>query len=45
MASNDKQHEFAIDKQEYLSVFKVFAKDGTEQIHVDTVNDYISRFE
>ena len=45
MASNDKQPEFSIDKQEYQSVFKVFDKDNSGQIHVDQVNSYISRFE
>ena len=37
MASND----FNIDKQEYQSVFKVFDKDNTGQIHVNQVNSYI----
>ena len=45
MASNEKQPEFSIDKQEYQSVFKVFDKDNSGQIHVEQVNNYISRFE
>lgn len=40
MASND-HHDFTIDKQEYQSVFKVFDKDNTGQIHVNQVNSYI----
>ena len=44
MASND-HHDFSIDKQEYQSVFKVFDKDNTGQIHVNQVNSYITKFE
>ena len=44
MASND-HHDFTIDKQEYQSVFKVFDKDNTGQIHVNQVNSYIQKFE
>ena len=38
-------NEFNLDKQEYLSVFKVFDKDNSGEINVSQVYDLIQKFE
>ena len=38
-------NEFNLDKQEYQSVFKVFDKDNTGQIHINQVYDLIGKFD
>ena len=45
MVDTNNQESPDVDREEYMSVFKVFDKSDSGKITIDQVNQFISRFE